>query len=80
MPAPGRMLWHVCAVILASAAVPIWSRALNDVDACENKKIYIMDLGMYAGENGAPSCDVTKASTADTSLRPYTSHLGCQCF
>ena len=76
MPAPGRVIWHACVVILASAAVPIWSRALNDVDACESKKIYILDLGMYGADNGMPSCDVTKASTVTISLCPPSVNNG----
>lgn len=55
------MLWHICIAVLAAAAVPIWSRALNDIEACENKSIYIMDLGMFAAQHGVPQCDVTKA-------------------
>lgn len=47
--------------LLACGAVPILSRAINEVDACHGKKIYIMDLGMFAAQNGMPSCDVTKA-------------------
>jgi len=57
-----KTLWLVLVALVSSAAVPIWSRALNDIDACNGKKIYIMDLGMFAAEHGMPTCDVLKAS------------------
>jgi hypothetical protein len=55
----------ISVLLVASAAVPIWSRALNEVDACHGKKIYIMDLGMFAAQTGAPTCDVTKVGPPD---------------
>ncbi len=57
-----KTLWVICAALVTSLAVPIWSRALNDVDACNGKSIYILDLQMFAADNNMPTCDVMKAS------------------
>jgi hypothetical protein len=54
------MSLHICFVLLAIVAVPIWSKALNDIDACTNRKIYVLDLAVYAAQNSVPTCDVTK--------------------
>lgn len=54
-------IFLISIALLASGAVPILSSAINEVDACHGKKIYILDLGMFAAQNGVPSCDVSKA-------------------
>ena len=57
-----KTLWVICAALVTSLAVPIWSRALNDVDACTGKSIYILDLATFAADHGMPTCDVMKVS------------------
>ena len=63
---------HCCVFLLAIAAVPIWSKALNDIDACTNRKIYVLDLAIYATENNSPTCNVTTVS------KWVTMERGCQ--
>ena len=57
-----KTLCFICVALVTSLAVPIWSRALNDVEACTGKSIYILDLSMFAADHGMPTCDVMKAS------------------
>lgn len=64
-----KTLWFICVALVTSLAVPIWSRALNDVEACTGKSIYILDLSMFAADHGMPTCDVMKASCS----RPFAS-------
>ena len=68
---------HFCGFLLAFAAVPIWSKALNDIDACTNRKIYVLDLAVYAAENHHPTCDVMKVR--NTALKKSSDHAGNGC-
>ena len=65
------MCLHICFALLAIVAVPIWSKALNDIDACTNRKIYVLDLAVFAAENNVPTCDLTKV------LRPLPFGFKC---
>ncbi|BDA44690.1 hypothetical protein COCOBI_06-1680 [Coccomyxa sp. Obi] len=60
-----KTLWFICVALVTSLAVPIWSRALNDVEACTGKSIYILDLSMFAADHGMPTCDVMKDMKID---------------
>ena len=57
-----KTLWFICVALVTSLAVPIWSRALNDVEACTGKSIYVLDLSIFAADHGMPTCDIKKAS------------------
>ena len=50
----GRALSLLFLVVLADAA----KSTPGKLEACAGKKIYIMDIGMFAKENGVPPCNL----------------------
>jgi len=49
-------------LLLAAASVCWQAMAANEITDCEDKSIYIMDLGMFSAEHGIPQCSYTVRS------------------
>ena len=52
-----RLLGVLC-LALASAGEAKGAGAAGKLDACKGKKIYIMDIAMFAKDNGVPICNL----------------------
>lgn len=57
-------MFRVQQVLLFTAAACICqqARAVNEITACEDKSMYVMDLSMFAAEHSIPSCSYTVSS------------------
>jgi hypothetical protein len=58
----GKGLLGLLCLAFAAAADTARSAASGKLDACAGKKIYIMDIGMFAKENGVPPCNLATVS------------------
>ena len=61
---------HLLLLSLAAAWVCQLTMAANEIGACEGKSIYIMDLGMFAEEQGIPQCSYTVCLPACPAIAP----------